>query len=142
RTHAEAISSLIIGIECGVGFQVLIAPPGMGKTTILFSILERFDKVARTALLFQIHGDSRHFLRYLISELGGEAHDSDLVRMQETINQLLIRERRAGRQTIIIIDEAQSLNTPVLETIRLLSNFETPNEKLLQIILAAQPQFA
>src|SRR5947199_7948305 len=67
RTHAEAISSLIIGIECGVGFQVLIAPPGMGKTTILFSILERFDKVARTALLFQIHGDSRHFLRYLIS---------------------------------------------------------------------------
>src|SRR5712691_8615036 len=51
RTHAEARSSLIIGIECGVGFQALIAPPGMGKTTILFSLLERFNNVARTAFL-------------------------------------------------------------------------------------------
>src|SRR5216683_144216 len=54
KTHAEARSSLIIGIECGVGFQSLIAPPGMGKTTILFHVLELFKDVARTALLFQI----------------------------------------------------------------------------------------
>ncbi len=142
KTHGEARSSLIIGTECGVGFQALIAPPGMGKTTILFDVLERFNKVARTAFLFQIHGDSRDFLRYLISELGGETYDSDPVRMQDTINELLIRERRAGRRTIIIIDEAQILNTSVLETVRLLSNFETPTEKLLQIILAGQPQLA
>ncbi len=142
KTHSEARSSLIIGIECGLGFQALIAPPGMGKTTILFSVLERFNKVALTAFLFQIHGTSCDFLRYLISELGGEAHDSDQVRMQDTINQLLIRERRAGRQTIIVIDEAQVLNTSVLETIRLLSNFETSTEKLLHIILAGQPQLA
>src|SRR5438876_3771477 len=58
RTHAEARSSLIIGIECGVGFQSLIAPPGMGKTTILFDLLERFNNVACTAFLFQPHGDS------------------------------------------------------------------------------------
>jgi type II secretory pathway predicted ATPase ExeA len=142
KTHAEARSSLITGIECGVGFQALIAPPGMGKTTILFEVLERFNKVARTTFLFQIQGDSGDFLRYLISELGGEAHDSDLVRMQDTINELVIRERRAGRQTIIIIDEAQNLTTSVLETLRQLSNFETPTEKLLQIILAGQPQLA
>src|SRR5882762_3489240 len=111
NTHAEAKSSLIIGVECGIGFQALIAPPGMGKTTVLFDILERFNKVALTAFLFQIHGDSCDFLRYLISELGGEAHDSDPARMQDTINELLIRERRAGRQTIIIIDEAQILDT-------------------------------
>ncbi len=142
KTHAEARSSLITGIECGVGFQSLIAPPGMGKTTILFDVLGRFNKVARTAFLFQVHGDSYGFLRYLISELGSETHHSDLVHMQDTINELVIRERRAGRQTIIIIDEAQSLNTSVLETVRLLSNFETPTEKLLQIILAGQPQLA
>src|SRR5947199_7572380 len=71
RTHAEAKSSLIIGVECGVGFQALIAPPGMGKTTILFDVLKRYNKVARTAFLVQIHGDSSDFLRYLISELGG-----------------------------------------------------------------------
>jgi len=140
RTHAEARSSLIIGVECRVGFQALIAPPGMGKTTILFDLLERFNNVARTAFLFQTHGDSRDFLRYLISELGGEAHNSDLVGLQDTINHLLIRGHLAGRQNILIIDEAQSLDTTVLETLRLLSNFETPTDKLLQIILAGQPQ--
>src|SRR5437667_2600818 len=142
RTHAEARSSLCVGIEYRVGFQALIAPPGMGKTTILFNLLERFNNVARTAFLFQSPGDSRDFLRYLISELGAEAADSDLVRMQDTLNQLLIREHRASRQTIVIVDEAQSLDTYVLETLRLLSNFETPTEKLLQIILAGQPQLA
>ena len=142
RTHTEARSSLVVGIECGVGFQALIAPPGMGKTTILFNIIEQFHQVARTAFLFQIQGDSRDFLRYLISELGGEAQGSDLVCMQGTINQLLIRERQAGRPTIVIIDEAQSLAPSVLETVRLLSNFETPTEKLVHIILAGQPQLA
>ena len=142
KTHDEARASLIIGIECGIGFQALIAPPGMGKTTILFHVLERFKDVARTALLFQIHGDSHDFLRYLLSELGSDAPDSSVDRLQETINQLLIREFRSGRRTIIVIDEAQDLNTSVLETIRLLSNFETPSEKLLQIILAGQPPLA
>src|SRR6266550_4219826 len=142
RTHAEASSSLIVGIECGVGFQALIAPPGMGKTTILFNILEQFENVACTAFLFQLQSDSSDLLRNFISELGGDACDSDLVRMQDTINQLLVRERRAGRRTILIIDEAQTLEPSVLETVRLLSNFETPSEKLLQIILAGQPQLA
>jgi TonB family protein len=62
--------------------------------------------------------------------------------MQDSINRLLINERRAGRQTIVIIDEAQGLDASVLETLRLLSNFETPTEKMLQIILAGQPQLA
>src|SRR5207248_4809163 len=77
RTHAEARASLIDGIEWGVGFQALIAPPGMGKTTILFNLLKQFKNVARIAFLFQSPGDSRDFLRYLILELGGEATDSD-----------------------------------------------------------------
>jgi type II secretory pathway predicted ATPase ExeA len=141
-THLEAKSSLVVGIECAVGFQALIAPPGMGKTTLLCNILEEFDKIARTAFLFQTQGDSRDFLRSLIFELGGDAPDSDVVRMQEIINQLLIRERRAGRQTIVIIDEAQNLAPPVLETLRLLSNFETSTDKLLHIILAGQPELA
>ncbi|HUK24554.1 MAG TPA: AAA family ATPase [Terriglobales bacterium] len=142
KTHAEAKASLLVGIECSVGFQALIAPPGMGKTTMLFSILEQFDKAARTAFLFQTQGTPRDFLRYLIHELGGTAEDTDWMNLQDTINQLLLRERRAGRRTIVIVDEAQALSAPVLETLRLLSNFETSTEKLLHIILAGQPQLA
>src|SRR5437763_17002827 len=62
--------------------------------------------------------------------------------MQHTLNHFLIRQHRANRQTIVIVDEAQRLDTSVLETLQLLSNFETPTEKLLQIILAGQPQLA
>ncbi len=142
KTHAEAISSLVIGIECGVGFQALIAPPGMGKTTILMDVLEQFKEVARTGFLCQPQGNSSDLLRSLIVELEGEAHESDLVEMKEVINDLLVREKRAGKLTVVIIDEAQSLSTSVLETVRLLSNFETSNDKLLQIILAGQPQLA
>jgi type II secretory pathway predicted ATPase ExeA len=142
RSHAEARASLIIGIESGLGFQALIAPPGMGKTTIVFDLLERFNRVARTAFLFQLQGDTRDFLRSLMSELDSEMQVSDLVNIQDAINRLLIKERRTGKRTIIVIDEAQSLSTEVLETVRLLSNFETSTDKLLQIVLAGQPQLA
>jgi type II secretory pathway predicted ATPase ExeA len=142
RTHGEAKSSLVIGIECGTGFQALIAPPGMGKTTLLVHVLQRFKNAAHTAFLFQRQGSSLDFLRYLALELGEKSGCSDLLRIQESINDLLVREFRSGRTTIIVVDEAQTLDNSVLETLRLLSNFETNTEKLLHIILAGQPQLA
>jgi general secretion pathway protein A len=142
QSHREARASLIVGLECGVGFQALIAPPGMGKTTLLFDVVERFNRVARTAFLLQLQGDARDFLLHLAVELGCELRDSEVVHAQQAINQLLIRERRAGRRTIIVIDEAQTLTTAVLEMIRLLSNFETSTEKLVQIVLAGQLELA
>lgn len=142
RTHAEAQSSLVVGIECGVGFQALIAPPGMGKTMILRQLLERFDRVARTAFLFQTQGDSRDFFSYLLAELGSDPDHGDVVRAQAALNQLLLSEFRSQRQTIVAVDEAQNLPPSILETLRQLSNFETTGEKLLQIVLAGQPQLA
>ncbi len=142
HTHREAKSSLIIGVECGVGFQALIAPPGMGKTTILSHILQRFQQNALTAFLFQVQGNSSDFLWYLLSELGSKESVPDLASAQDRINQLLVKQFRNGRPVIIVIDEAQSLNTDVMETVRLLSNFETASDKLLQIIFSGQPQLA
>jgi len=138
-THTEAKSSLTVGLECGVGFQALIAPPGMGKTTILFDLLDQFGHEARTAFLFRPRGDCRDFLCYLMSELG-EVPRSDLLGIQEDLNKLLLKEHAARRRTIVVVDEAQSLQTEVLEILPLLSNFETPSQKLLQIVLAGQPQ--
>lgn len=140
--HREALASLYYGIESGRGFLALIAKPGMGKTTLLFHLLEKFRYNARTAFLFQTQCSSREFMRFLLAELGVESHDQDFVRMHEEFNRMLLQEARAGRRFIIVVDEAQNLDSSVLETVRLLSDFETPRAKLLQIILAGQPELA
>jgi general secretion pathway protein A len=141
--HREALASIYYGIEAGRGFLSLIAVPGMGKTTLLFHLLERFRSSARTAFLFQTQCTSREFMRFLLSELGCQSgNGQDPVAMHEEFNRLLLQEARAGRRCILIVDEAQNLDPSVLETIRLLSDFETPRAKLLQIILAGQPQLA
>jgi len=140
--HREALASLYYGIETGRGFLALIAKPGMGKTTLLFHLLEKFRTSARTAFLFQTQCTSREFMRFLLAELGYETADHDFVRMHEEFNRHLLQEARAGNRFIVVVDEAQNLDASVLETIRLLSDFETPRAKLLQIILAGQPELA
>jgi general secretion pathway protein A len=140
-SHREAIASLYCAIENGRGFSVLIAKPGMGKTSILFRLLETLESRARTAFLFQSDCDSRQLFQSLLLDLGLEVTD-DIVRMREALNRLLLEERGAGRRFVVVLDEAQNLSVEVLESIRLLSNFETPTEKLLHIVLAGQPQLA
>ena len=140
--HREALASLYYGIESGRGFMALIAKPGMGKTTLLFHLLERFRLSARTAFLFQTQCNSREFMRLLLAELGVENHGEDFVRTHEEFNKLLLQEARAQRRFIVVIDEAQNLDASVMETVRLLSDFETPRAKLLQIILSGQPELA
>ena len=140
--HREALASLYYGIEAGRGFLALIARPGMGKTTLLFQLLEKFRGNARTAFVFQTQCSSREFMRFLMAELGFESHEQDFVKMHDEFNKLLLQEARAGRRFIIVVDEAQNLESSVLETVRLLSDFETPRAKLLQIILAGQPELA
>lgn len=140
--HREALASLYYGIESGRGFLALIAKPGMGKTTLLFHMLEKFRHNARTAFLFQTQCSSREFMRFLLAELGVDNHDQDFVRMHEEFNKLLLQEARAGRRFIVVVDEAQNLDATVMETVRLLSDFETPRAKLVQIILSGQPELA
>ena len=140
--YQEAQATLEYGIRSGRGFTALIAQPGMGKTTLLFDLLERYSKTARTAFVFMTQCDSREFLRYLMSELEADTGESDVVRLHEQFGQLLVREAQAGRKVITVVDEAHNLDISVLETVRLLSDFETPRAKLLHIILAGQPELA
>jgi N-acetylmuramoyl-L-alanine amidase/type II secretory pathway predicted ATPase ExeA len=142
RTHCEALDCLTEGILEGRGFLALIAEPGLGKTTLLYQVLEGLRGTATAAYLFQTQCDSREFFQYLLSELGVDSTGMGLVAMHNKLNELLFAEMLAGRRFVLIVDEAQNLDDSVLETIRLLSNFETPNTKLLQIILAGQPQLA
>jgi N-acetylmuramoyl-L-alanine amidase len=142
ETHCRALDALTDGITSGRGFLALIAEPGMGKTTLLYQMLEGMRDKARAAYLFQTQCTSREFFEYLLSELGVDANGMGLVAMHNKLNEMLFAEMLAGRRFVLIVDEAQNLDDGVLETIRLLSNFETSNTKLLQIVLAGQPQLA
>jgi general secretion pathway protein A len=141
-THREALASLYYGVEASRGFLALIAAPGMGKTTLLFQLMERVRESACFGFLFQTQCDSREFLRYLLADMGIDSHGHDLVQMHEQLNDALMRHKRAGMRFVLVIDEAQNLDECVLETVRLLSDFETPSSKLMQIILSGQPQLA
>jgi type II secretory pathway predicted ATPase ExeA len=142
RSHREALASLYYGIESGCGFMTLIAPPGMGKTTLLYYLLERLRGSSRTAYLFQTQCGSRDFLRFMMADLGWDSTEQDPVALYEKLYEGLIAEARAGRRFVLVIDEAQNLDDSVLETVRLLSNFETPNRKLMQVVLAGQTQLS
>ena len=140
--HREALASMFYGIETGRGFLSLVAEPGMGKTTLLFQLLQRWKGYVHSAFLFQTQCDSRELIRYLLDDLGIENKGEDIVRMHSELNEFLFRETKAGRRVVVFIDEAQNLSDTVLETVRLLSDFEAPDKKLLQIILAGQPALA
>ena len=140
--HREALASLFYGIESGRGFLALIAEPGLGKTTLLFQLLERLQHSARTVFLSQTQYDSREFLRYLLDKLGIETQGRDRAELQKCLEEALHQEMRAGRRFVLVVDEAQELDESVLETVRLLSDLETPRAKKLQIVLSGQPSLA
>src|SRR5271170_4992546 len=142
QTHSEALAALSAGICEGRGFFALVAEPGMGKTTLLYRLLEGLRGSARTAYLFQTQCDKREFLQYILSELGVDTRGLGLVSMHNKLNEVLFAELLEGRRFVLVVDEAQNLEDSVLETIRLLSNFETTHTKLLQIVLAGQPELA
>jgi general secretion pathway protein A len=140
--HREALAALFYGIESGRGFSALAAEPGMGKTSLLMRLLESMQESARTAFLFQTEGTSREFLRSLLNDLGIVPRGQDLAATHEALNETLLAELNAGRRVIVVIDEAQNLSEKTLESVRLLSNFETPAAKLMHIILAGQPKLS
>jgi type II secretory pathway predicted ATPase ExeA len=140
--HRQALDVLNYGTELNRGFLTLIAKPGMGKTSLLFQYLEGLRDKARTVFLFQTDGDSTELMRYLLADLGLDGKGMDLPEMRAVLSQVLLGEMEAGRRFVLVIDEAQNLDEKVLESIRLLSNFETPWMKLMQIVLAGQPQLA
>ena len=140
--HQEALASLVYGIETGRGFMALIAPPGLGKTTLIMRLMDRLQDSALTAFLFQAHRDSRELLKNLLLDLEAEPSGQDLSDLQAQLHDVLIRNSGTGKRVVVVIDEAQNLDDSVLEMVRMLSNFETPEAKLLQIVLVGQPALA
>ncbi len=143
HTHREAVASMDYGFLSNRGFTAMIAPPGMGKTTLLFRFLEKFRESARTVFLFDIdsHCEAREFVSYILRDIGITPAQSSF-EMHEQLTGALIKENRAGRKFVIVIDEAQNLSDAVLERVRLITNFEASQGKLMHIVLSGQPQLA
>jgi len=115
----------------------------MGKTTLLIRFLEQIHATSRTVLLFDIDPEfkPRELAAYVLRDLGLKVPDSAL-EMHDLLKEVLIAEAKANRKFVLVIDEAQNLSDEALEMIRLMSNFETSQSKLMQIVLAGQPQLA
>ena len=138
--HREALAQLLYGVNERKGFIVLTGEVGTGKTTLLHALLQRLDRTTAVAFIFNSTLPFDGLLEYILEDFRiAKTGDTQAQRLF-ALNSFLTKRRRAGRNTVLILDEAQNLEPPTLEQVRLLSNFETPTEKLLQILLVGQPE--
>jgi general secretion pathway protein A len=143
QTHREALEALQSGFSSNRGFTAMIAPPGMGKTTLLFRFLEQIRDSARVVFLFDVDStcEPREFVAYILRDLGIVPAQGS-AEMHDQLSEVLVEENLAGRKFVIVIDEAQNLSEAVLERVRLLTNFESSKGKLIQVVLSGQPQLS
>ncbi len=142
KNHREAFAHLLYGIENRTGFIALTGEVGLGKTTVLRSLLSQLDQNHyRTALILNPCLSPPELLQSINREFGISAHSSNSGDLLEALNMFLLQQNAEGRTVVLAIDEVQNLETQVLEQIRLLSNLETDKEKLIQIVLSGQPEF-
>ncbi|MCP3178154.1 MAG: XrtA/PEP-CTERM system-associated ATPase [Desulfuromonadales bacterium] len=138
--HRKALSYLEYGLKEGAGFILLTGEVGSGKTTILKDIISRFSGHTSLAMVFNTRVDSLQLIAMVNEEFGLNPEGKDKVALLRELNSYLIEEYANHGKPILIIDEAQNLSLDTLEEIRLLSNLEAENTKLLQIVLAGQPE--
>jgi general secretion pathway protein A len=139
RRHQEAFDHLVFGIQERKGFIQLTGEVGAGKTTLCRALLERLGSHVRTALILNPCLTQTQLLRAILMELGVKAR-RDRASCLQDLNGFLLEQVAEGHDVVLIIDEAQDLGLDLLEQVRLLSNLETDQRKLLQIVLVGQPE--
>jgi general secretion pathway protein A len=144
-SHREGLAQLSYGIRARKGFVVLTGEVGTGKTTLIHALLNDLNGSAQTALIFSTIVSPADLLRSVCEEFGLVEPKRPLQDIHDylvSLNEFLLESYRKGDNCALIIDESQNLSAEVLESIRLLSNFETSKDKLLQILLVGQPELA
>lgn len=145
-SHQQALARLLYGIDARKGFIVLTGEVGTGKTTLIHALLKELEqRNTQSTLIFNTISQSKDLLRDMCEDLGFTAFREDRQNVHtylKLVNQLLLDSYHNGKNVTLILDEAQNLSPKVLESIRLLSNLETSDCKLLQIVMAGQPELA
>lgn len=139
--HKEALAHLMYGIQGQGGFIVITGEVGTGKTTVSRCFIENVPDHVDIALILNPKLSARELLSSICDELGiRHPAGSSIKRLIDLINADLLAAHAAGRHKVLMIDEAQNLSAEVLEQLRLLTNLETAEKKLLQIVLLGQPE--
>jgi type II secretory pathway predicted ATPase ExeA len=140
ETHDESRARILYGIEDNRGFVVVYGRVGLGKTTVLLSVLEELDAKTRTALLYQPISSFHDLLRMTAHEFGLGSENRDEVNLIWDLNEFFIQRLSESEKCVLIVDEAQNLSLEILEKLRTLSNLQTESASLLQIVLVGQPE--
>jgi general secretion pathway protein A len=138
--HREALNHLLYGIRERKGYVQLTGEVGAGKTTICRAMLRQLDGHFSTALIVNPVLNANELMRAIATEFGLEVKDTDRHGTVAAINKFLVQQVEQCGDAVLIIDEAQNLTEELLEQMRLLSNLEMENRKLLQIVLLGQPE--
>ncbi len=144
QRHQEALAHLLYGVNAGGGFVLLTGEVGAGKTTVCRCFLEQIPASCDVAYIFNPKLTVAELLSTICAEFGIACPpgNTSIKVYIDCINAYLLAAHAKGRHTVLIIDEAQNLSADVLEQLRLLTNLETNQRKLLQIILLGQPELA
>ncbi len=140
REHKKALTHLTYGITFNQGFMLVTGEVGIGKTTIIRKVMKELDSDVRIAKITNTRVSSNQLWALINDDFGLDAAGKDKTMMLKELTNFLISEYSQGHRCMLVIDEAQNLTPGLLEEIRLLSNLETDNSKLLQIILLGQPE--
>jgi len=143
KNHKEAFAHLLYGINNHYGFIELIGEVGTGKTTVLRTLLGKLaENNYRTALIFNPCLSAVELFRSINNEFGLNSKHEYASELLEELNRFLLKDNERGITVVLVIDEAQNLSKEILEQLRLISNLETENDKLIQIVLAGQPELS
>ena len=138
--HKEALAHMMYGIRERVGFIEITGEVGTGKTTLCRALLNQLDEKTRTAFIFNSNMSELQLMQTIVEDFGIKTNQKTKGGLFSELNRFLIEQLHSGNNVVLIIDEAQNLSAKLLEQIRMLSNLESENEKLLQIILVGQPE--
>jgi general secretion pathway protein A len=141
ESHKQALAAIIYATEQKKGFVAITGGVGVGKTTILRAYLEKMDSShTKTIYLFNPNVSFKSLINTIYKELGIKPEKDELEELVRQLHLILIEEYRAGRNIVLIIDEAQNMPIDTLENLRMLSNLETPTDKLIQMVMIGQPE--
>lgn len=140
KAHREALAYLAYGVFRKKGFLALSGEVGVGKTTVVRAFVQTFHPCLEAAFVLNTRVTFQELLYLLLSDFGVEIKSDSKVAMLTALNEFLIERFADNQNPLVVIDEAQNLTPEILEELRMLSNLETDDQKLIQIVLVGQPE--